>query len=325
MQKLVSVIMSTFNTNRNYLKKAIESILNQTYKNIQFIIINDGSTKEDENIIKSFKDDRILYINHEKNKGLVYSLNEGIKKAKGDYIARMDSDDIALKDRIQIQVEYMEKHKDIVVTSTFFKMFGKVDKIITNSLISPDEVKCELFYRCQILHPGVMIRKSIIEKYGFEYDEKALYTEDYELWTRIVNIGKIAIIPKLCMYYRMHEEQIGISKKDRQREMTIKILEKNLDKLNMNNNKNIQYLLFLNEGMDKDKIDFKSLLSFINNVDLNNKKSNIYNKKMKNILKNRVILQILKYKLNKKNIFMFFNKDTIKYFIKRFYFNLIII
>jgi len=118
MDVKVSIVMSVYNAQK-YLDEAIESILNQTYSNFEFIIINDGSTDKSLEIIENYakKDSRIIVINRE-NKGLIYSLNEGIRKANGKYIARMDADDISLPQRLEKQVEFMEKNKNIGICGT---------------------------------------------------------------------------------------------------------------------------------------------------------------------------------------------------------------
>ena len=119
---LVSVIMSTLNTKEEYLIPAIESILNQTYKNLELIIVIDGGN-DDILIKKAFDDNRIKFIKHDTPMGLPYSLNEAIDMCKGDYIARMDSDDISLKNRISEQVNYMNKHREIDICSVFYIKF----------------------------------------------------------------------------------------------------------------------------------------------------------------------------------------------------------
>ena len=323
MEKLVSVIISTYNTDEIFLRKSIESILEQTYKNLQIIIINDGSSNTDDMVIKSYNDNRITYIKHEQNKGLIYSLNEGLEEAKGEYIARMDSDDIATRDRIRIQVDYMEKNKDIFMTSTFFRMIGAENKKIVNSLIKPEEIKCELLYRTPILHPGVMIRSKKLIESKLKYSSNALHMEDFELWTRVAEVGKIAIIPKVCMLYRIHQNQIGNAHKEKQMDMTKGLLESNLNKLGLDVG-DVKYLMYLNNGMCNMEINFNDLLAFIEKVESANLERKIYSKKLKNVLKNRVILQIIKYNRRSLSfILKYWNLDTLVFFVKRLYFSAI--
>ena len=125
MQKKVSVILPIYNAS-TYLKECIDSLINQTYSNIEIIAINDGSTDESVKIIEQYmkKDNRIKLYNNEKNMKLIYTLNKGLSLSSGDYIARMDSDDICRLNRIEKQVEFMEKNKDIQLCGSKIKAFG---------------------------------------------------------------------------------------------------------------------------------------------------------------------------------------------------------
>ena len=116
---LISVVMSNYNTPINYLKESIDSVLNQTYSNFEFIIIDDGSTDDSLKFIKSYDDPRIKLIVNEENIGLTKSLNKGLKAAQGEFIARMDSDDICYPERFEKQIEYMRKHPDTTVCGTW--------------------------------------------------------------------------------------------------------------------------------------------------------------------------------------------------------------
>ena len=208
--------MSTLNTPERYLRQSIESILNQTFKDFEFIIVDDGSLGKDIEIIESYNDPRIHVIKNAVNKGLPYSLNEAIKQSIGKYIARMDSDDIALPHRLEKQYRYMENHKDVQVLGAVARTFGKIKKTI----ISPqyDDINEQLFFRSSIVHPSVMIRRDFLMENGLLYNESFMCSQDFELWSRIVCNGKISIIPEVLMMYRTHESQISSSKAELQKE-----------------------------------------------------------------------------------------------------------
>ena len=174
---LVSVIMPTYNTPEEYLKKSIESILNQSYSNIEFIIICDGCI-EDEKIIENYKDNRIKIIRHTKNEGIAKSLNKAIDIAKGKYIARMDSDDISLKNRIKMQVQYMEKNKNIMVCGMDAKCIGETKRIKSTYNIRPQEVEIQLLYMNCMIHPTVMLRKSFLDENNIRYNEDFQCSQD---------------------------------------------------------------------------------------------------------------------------------------------------
>ena len=142
-----------------YICEAIESILNQTYKDFEFIIINDGSTDRTKEIIKSYNDPRIVYLENEKNSGIVVTLNKGLDFATGEYIARMDADDVASPKRFEKQVAYMGKNKGIGVLGTGIIIFGEGMAEKSYSFSSnARQAKADLFFNSSLAHPTVMIR-----------------------------------------------------------------------------------------------------------------------------------------------------------------------
>ena len=227
---IVSVIMPTYNTPEEYLKKAIESILNQSYSNLEFIIICDGSVN-DEKIIEKYKDSRIKIIKHAKNEGIAKSLNEAMNIAKGKYIARMDSDDISLKNRIKQQVKYMEENNDIVVCGMNARCIGKSNKIKSTYNRKSEEIGVQLLYMNCVIHPTVMLRKSFLDKNKIKYNEKFTCSQDYELWTRIITNNNFAIISKVGLLHRVHSKQISQKKGNIQKRLREEIINENAKKL----------------------------------------------------------------------------------------------
>ena len=209
----ISVVMPAYNAEK-YIGEAIESILNQTFKDFEFIIINDGSVDHTKEIIQKYNDSRIVLLENDKNRGIVLSLNKGLDAATGEYIARMDADDIALMNRLERQAEYLDEHKDIGVLGTGICIFGEKIKeqkrvFTTNS----EQLKAELIFNPCIAHPTVMIRKSVLQKYNFKYNTEFAGAEDYYLWWNIAKVSKIATLPDILLDYRIHESQIT-KKKD---------------------------------------------------------------------------------------------------------------
>lgn len=312
--------MSTYNTNEKFLRCAIESILNQDYYNFEFIIVIDGGN--DLKVIKSYNDKRIIIIKHDKCRGLPASLNEAIKISNGDYIARMDSDDISLPFRLSRQVEYMEKNPEIDICGTFYRYFGEKSKYNINVLNSYKEVKSQLFSKNALAHPSVMIKADFLKKYDLLYDEKYKYSQDFDLWTRACEFGNISILPKLCFLYRVHESQISSSKKMEQMTLYENILKRNLVKLGLKE-QNIKYIKMLNS---MEKVDFNKLFDFIqlaiqrNNLkkfyDINTFKNVLYNFYFLLLIKNH---HFFKYIFNKR-IFKILNLYNIKYIIKKLYY-----
>ena len=213
--------MSVFNGG-NYLPEAIESILKQTFTDFEFIIINDGSTDASENIIKLFKDERIVYINNERNLGLIDSLNSGLKIAKGRYIARMDADDIALDNRLELQVQkFKDNPNAIVVGSDYYLLSGsKLSYIKSNN--DSDYNKAVLFFAPCFCHPTVMMKNVFTEKdifYNWDYK----HAEDYKLWTDLFSLGEFLNVDKALLKYRSHETQISTKNKEAQLQISKKI------------------------------------------------------------------------------------------------------
>ena len=174
----VSVLMPVYNTREEWLHEAIESILNQTFTDFEFLILDDGSTNNAADVIKSYSDKRIKYI-YKENSGISDTLNLGISKAKGEYIARMDSDDISLPERFAKQIEYMDAHPEVGVLGTSIQVFGNKEE-----LRSPQKNVgyLDMMRQSQVAHPAVIIRKSVMQNYNPEYE----YAEDYELWSRLI-------------------------------------------------------------------------------------------------------------------------------------------
>lgn len=225
-EPLVSVIISTYNEEK-YIIDSINSILNQNYKNIEVIVVDDASTDNTVNLIKNLKNDKIkLYIN-DVNKKLAYNLNFAILKSNGKYIARMDADDISRKNRIKMQVNYLESHKETDIIASFAKTFGD-SNIIKKSLCSYDEVRATLLFTNPICHPTVMFRKSSID---FTYDERCVAGQDYELWSRIIDRKKIEILNEVLLDYRVVKRQRNPKYLQIQKENGLKARKYLFDKL----------------------------------------------------------------------------------------------
>lgn len=212
MECVVSVIMAVFNGEK-YLEEAILSILNQTYSNIELIIINDGSTDRSKEIIKSYllKDKRIVLIDNVENKGLIYSLNKGIENAKGKYIARMDADDISLKERLQKQVKFMEENNDIVLSGTAHTIFLDDYEYISrnmNVLTDYEMIKAHSIFECSFVHPSIIMRSDIIKKERYKYKEKYKHAEDFGLWTEILARYKASNINEPLIKYRIVKNSV---------------------------------------------------------------------------------------------------------------------
>lgn len=198
-----------------YLNEAIDSILSQTFRDFEFIIIDDASTDNSIEIVKSYHDPRIILIEKAVNSGYTESLNMGIKISSGEYIARMDSDDISVPDRFEKQVEFLKHNPTVLLCGTKVELFPKAGVYITPS--NPDDIKIRLLDSNCIAHSSVMFRKKeIVTENHLSYCIEDEPAEDYNLWVKISQIGMLANIDEILLRYRVHEQQISFTKRDLQ-------------------------------------------------------------------------------------------------------------
>lgn len=222
---LVSVILPIYNAEK-YLEDAISSIVNQTYKNIELICIDDGSTDSSLDIIKAFSnmDKRIKIITRE-NKGLIYSLNEGIRVSLGKFIARMDADDISDVSRIEKQVLFLNDNPSVNILGTFCYRVDECNAVIGKNKkpVTDCEIKAGLLFHNQIIHPSVMING--VDKKDLYFDDKFKSAEDYELWLRLSKRYIFANIPEYLLRYRVLSTSITRSRNVEQQKSTHDALE----------------------------------------------------------------------------------------------------
>jgi len=209
---LISVVLPVYNGSR-YLDESITSILKQSYANFEFIIINDGSTDESLRIIEKYalQDSRIQIINRQ-NKGLVYSLNEGIRKAKGKYIARMDADDISDIYRLESQIKHIEKNNlDICGGHSLF--INNKGNINGANIVPISHKMCglSLLFKVPFAHPSVMIRKGFLVANLLEYGQSSYKAaEDLDLWIRMYNSGaRFGNVDSVVLKLRVCEDSLS--------------------------------------------------------------------------------------------------------------------
>lgn len=198
----VSVIMPVFNQAK-YLESAIQSILDQTYSNFELLILDDGSNDKSREIIKSFKDKRIKFYSHKQNMGLSKSLNFLINKARGNYIARMDGDDISMPNRLKIQLEFLDRNKKVAIVGSWAKIINDNGQII-GEIKKPSQhfdIRKTILSDNPFIHSSVMFRKEIILALG-AYDQRLIYSQDYDLWLRLVIKYKSVNLAKYLLSFR---------------------------------------------------------------------------------------------------------------------------
>lgn len=209
MPLIVSIIMSVYN-GEHYLQEAIDSVLNQTFTGFEFIIINDGSTDKSSLILQGYNDPRIVLLNNSQRIGLAKSLNKGLAQARGKYMARMDADDVALPNRLEKQVAFLEKHPEVgIVGSQCWQINAGGQKLQLNQRPTSDlAIHWISLLTNPFIHPTVMIRSDIVTQHSLKYNETFETTQDYELWTRLLGFTQGANINEPLLLYRLTNEAI---------------------------------------------------------------------------------------------------------------------
>jgi glycosyltransferase involved in cell wall biosynthesis len=230
MEPIISVIMSVYNGEK-YLRASIESILNQTLTEFEFIIINDGSTDKTKDILKYFSDGRIIVI-EQQNCGLTISLNKAISISRGKYIARQDADDISMPSRLEKQKYFLENNKDMIMVGSTYCIINEEneEKGIYKLPISDTEIRWNMIFRNPFCHSTIMIHSDIMKKENLCYDNKLYHSQDYDLWSRIIKFGKVQNIEEPLIKLRFHSNQIGKTYTNEQQSTA-----ENISKMNMKN------------------------------------------------------------------------------------------
>ncbi len=193
----------------SYIEEAIESILQQTFTDFEFLIIDDGSSDDSADLIASYDDIRIRLLRNQSNLGLVRSLNIGIKQACGKYLARMDADDISLPHRLARQCAFMEQFPEVGVCGAWLEAFEGNTRTLWSPPLEHDRIVSTLLFESVIYHPTVMIRKTVLDCNALCYSIDYPYAEDYELWCRLSRFCRLANIGEVLLHYRLHGNSIG--------------------------------------------------------------------------------------------------------------------
>lgn len=202
----VSVLMSVYKTDKQRLARSVNSILNQTYENFEFIIIDDGADNDCKEYLSAIEDGRIRLIHNNSNIGLAASLNIGIEAAIGKYIVRMDADDYSLPQRIFEQIKYMSEHQEIDVLACIsadiknWKFLGSIGGAYKK--FNNEEMKIELSMAPKTFpHPSVVFKASFLKENGIKYDERLYRAQDYDMWARCSMVGKMDSLQKVLLLY----------------------------------------------------------------------------------------------------------------------------
>lgn len=291
----VSIILPSFNS-ASFIYEAVLSILKQSYKNFELIIVDDKSTDETIKIIKLFRDKRIRLIVTKNKLGLASCLNLGIKHSASQFVARMDSDDISETNRLEEQINFLNKNKNIDVVGTAIKIIDE-EGIVKRFVSFPKtdlEIKWAMCLGCPIAHPSIMMRRDVFSKYG-TYDTKEKI-EDYALWTKFLNKGvKFYNLDQHLLKIRKHKRNSKKYESSKLKKIEIEIIKKN-----------IYNILNL-------KITQKKYIDYIDALRSNGRLKNKYTKEALNFLRHLFFkFRKMYFKSSKNNILDTINKNLLE-------------
>jgi glycosyltransferase involved in cell wall biosynthesis len=276
----VSIILPVYNC-AEFIKETVNSILDQSFKDFELIIIDDFSTDFTLEQINQFADERIKLYEKKSNTGYTDSLNWGIELAKGKYVARMDADDVCYPTRFEEQVNYLEKHPEVVAIGTAYELYHNSYRYFPAS--KHQDIKLDLLLGNVFCHPSMMIRRDILIKNNLRYNRDFEPAEDYKLWIDLLNYGHLANLNIVLIKYRLHPNQVSTIRNEIQ--------------INISNKIRADY--FTQLGLSKNLLNIKSmslfwLLILFNNLS-NNRFSNI-------LIMNKLYISIKKDFKKKLNI-----------------------
>ena len=212
----VSVIMAVYNGER-YVREAVDSILNQTFTDLEFIIVDDGSTDRTDRILNTYDDPRIVRVRNEENIGLTRCLNKGLTLARGRYIARQDADDVSVPERLQMQVDFLDGHPEVALVGT-----SKIEIDDQGNSIKFGRVSCDdaALRRClprvnSFVHGSVLLRRGALKQVG-GYRPIFSCTQDYDLWIRIAERYRVANLEQGLYAWRCHHGSISLTRRAEQ-------------------------------------------------------------------------------------------------------------
>lgn len=208
----VSVLTTVYNTADEYLRECIESVLNQTFTDFEFIILDNGSNARIAKTIATYDDPRIKFFRIEKNIGPAAGRNFCIERARGEYLAILDSDDVALPDRLAVQVEFLDTNPEIGAIGTFSRTMDDREFFSDSLPTEHDDIRHHLmFHGNMFCHSSVMIRRAVLDAHNIQYDDARFPAEDYDMWLRLAEKTRLGVVPIILTRYR-HDVADGASR-----------------------------------------------------------------------------------------------------------------
>lgn len=277
MQPEITVLMPNYN-NAPFLKEAIDSILNQTFDNFIFLIVDDGSTDKSLDIIKSYSDKRIVLIEKNKNSGIVDTLNIGLEYITTKYAIRMDGDDISTENRFEVLYNFMEANPETGVCGSEIQTFGDSNDLWKYNT-DKDKIKARLIFNAGVGHASCIFRMDVFKKHSISYSNKHPYMEDYDLFSKLKKHTEFGNVTQSLYKYRILKHNSTVKNRDTIFERYRNIYKDVLIELEIDTTqKNIEthFDFFINPTLSFKIIEYKKWLEFLI---LQNKKTGIYPEK----------------------------------------------
>ena len=312
----LTVIMPVYN-GEMYLEEAVDSILNQTFKDFKLLILNDNSTDSTPEILQAYqkKYQRVEVINKSENVGPANLRNEGIERAQSEFVALMDADDIALPTRFEKQMNVFKTHPNIGVCGTWFTFFGDKEKLIKHN-VKPEALKVQFLSSCGIGNPTVMFRKSAIKDFRFEH--QYVPAEDYGLWSEVIQVTDFYNIPESLLNYRWHPNNISQTKEDNLKKANVLIKKRQLEHFGINKDKeNIDHYLYavsFQRHLSPETI--KSVVTASKQLKERNRKTNYYHPEIFEAHIDKVMIRTIRNASSYSTNFYKFLKNESGYFDK---------
>lgn len=277
---MISVVMPCRNSQK-YINRSIESILNQSFENFEFIILDDASTDATIDIIDSYKDNRIKLIREPIRRGNYYLRNKGIEISNGDYICTMDSDDISNYSRLLCQYNYLNKNQNVAVVGSNCIFIDEFENEIYRSKIpeNSDILKVLMLKQNTLIHSTTLIRKKILTSRNINYNVSYTYAADYDLWFQILLNGTLAVLPEYLLSYRIHADQISNQFRKDQVFFSKKIRLRFLSKIGVHLSEYEQelYFRFLDDNGPTSPKEASTINFIVNNILDANNQQNTFN------------------------------------------------
>ncbi len=273
--------MPVYNAGK-YLQEAITSVLDQEFKDFEFIIVDDGSTDFSLAIIKSFDDDRIRVHKNHQNKGIVYSRNKGIELSHGKYIGMMDADDVALPDKFKKQIAFLDKNPDFGMIGSWAKLIDEYGLVLKENWklnAKPDKIPGIMLFMNYFVQSAVVFRKEMLPRYA--YKEGYEIVEDYKLWLDILKRGKAWNLPEYLLHYRIHYKSATQSKEATVNQNLTMVYEELFESLDIKaSSEEMKMHHEFRTGRNKyDLSEFLSILVWLEKLYIQNKKLKRYPEK----------------------------------------------